>query len=367
MRDGLSRRDIAHNKGMWVKIYHKQLANETKMKYNDVYTNGRSGDAALPAGFDHHGGILLMSFRVSRALRALTIILLALLLGASALADSIEVRLNASAKVYQSLSASARSIKAPKGLRVNLQAYEKGWGKVTYRGRTGYIRLRYLDRVKPLKAYVTTNTVVYRGASASKQLTTVSAGTVVYVLGVDGSFVRILNRGGKWKGYIKAGVLSASKPASSNAASSEAGVVPASLQATAEGAKHSKIEMTIFVAQNLVGVPYSEHPTPPRSFDCAKYAWYCYGKSQSDVLESTSRNQGYDTRYAKVSYDALKRGDLVCFDTVSDDDLTDHVGIYLGGGYFLHSSSVAKQVIVSQLNSGYYKRTFSWARRIFDK
>ena len=82
-------------------------------------------------------------------------------------------------------------------------------------------------------------------------------------------------------------------------------------------------------------------------------------------MQGSSRTQGYDTRYKQVDINSLKRGDLVCFNTVADEDLTDHVGIYLGGGYFLHASSVARQVIVSQLKSGYYNRVFSWGRRIF--
>ena len=61
----------------------------------------------------------------------------------------------------------------------------------------------------------------------------------------------------------------------------------------------------------------------------------------------------------------LERGDLVCFDTVVDNDLSDHVGIYLGKGWFIHASSVAKMVIVSDLSTGYYNRVFSWGRRIF--
>ena len=56
----------------------------------------------------------------------------------------------------------------------------------------------------------------------------------------------------------------------------------------------------------------------------------------------------------------------MCFDTVSDNDECDHTGIYLGGGYFIHASSAAKKVILSSLASGYYKRTFSWGRRIFE-
>ena len=127
----------------------------------------------------------------------------------------------------------------------------------------------------------------------------------------------------------------------------------------------SKIEFTIYLAQNLIGAPYAGSANPPKSFDCAGFTHYCYGKARSGALKSTLKEQGGDDRYEKVSYDALKRGDLVCFDTVSDDDLCDHVGIYLGGGYFLHSSSAAKKVILSSLSSGYYQRTFSWGRRIF--
>ena len=62
----------------------------------------------------------------------------------------------------------------------------------------------------------------------------------------------------------------------------------------------------------------------------------------------------------------LKRGDLVFFDTVSDDDLSDHAGLYLGGGKFIHASSSAGKVIVSTLASGYYNRVFSWGRRVLE-
>ena len=87
---------------------------------------------------------------------------------------------------------------------------------------------------------------------------------------------------------------------------------------------------------------------------------------KSGAISSSAKSQGYDTRYAIVSsISSLVRGDMVCFDTIADSDLSDHVGIYLGNGYFIHASSVAKMVVVSNLNSGYYNRVFSWGRRIF--
>ena len=307
------------------------------------------------------GGNSDMSERISGWMRALSMALVLLLACATALADSIEVRLNASTKVYSSLTSSARSVKAPKGLEVSLRACAKGWARVVYKGRTGYIRLKYLDRVNPLKAYAAKSATVYRDAGMSRTLTTVSKGALVYALGVEGGCVRITNADRSWKGYIKAGVLT-----SDRLDSPKGGAVPGQLQATAEGAKASKIEKTIYVAQALVGVPYSEDPNPPRSFDCAGYTSFCYGAAWKDILKGSVKGQGYDDRFNRIEgVGKLKRGDLVCFNTVDDKDLCDHVGIYLGRGYFLHASSVAKKVIVSQLKSGYYSRVFSWGMRVF--
>ncbi len=93
---------------------------------------------------------------------------------------------------------------------------------------------------------------------------------------------------------------------------------------------------------------------------------FCYGAAWKDILKGSVKGQGYDERFERIDgIGSLKRGDLVCFNTVDDSDLCDHVGIYLGKGYFLHASSVAKKVIVSQLKSGYYNRVFSWGVRVF--
>jgi len=311
-----------------------------------------------------------MSARIIHKLRSLALVLALLALGASALAGSIEVRLNASTKVYSSLTSSAQSVRAPKGLRVSLRAYARGWGKVSYKGRTGYVRLKYLDRVEPLKAYVTRSATVYADASGEKKLTTLSTGALVYALGVDGSYVRIIGASGKWGGYIQAGVLSSSRSAAQGSSTGKSGKgslssLPEKLRATAEGAKKSRVEMAVYVAQALVGAPYGEDADPPRTFDCAHYTHYCYDRADVS-LKGSSRSQGEDGQFRLISrIEDLERGDLVCFNTVDDEDLSDHVGIYLGGGYFLHASSVAKQVIVSQLKSGYYNRVFSWGRRIF--
>ena len=90
--------------------------------------------------------------------------------------------------------------------------------------------------------------------------------------------------------------------------------------------------------------------------------------AEKDSVEGSPQSQGYDDRMPEIAYADLARGDLVCFDTVGNDsDLSDHVGIYLGEGYFIHASSSAGKVIVSSMKSGYYKNVFSWGRRVFGK
>ena len=66
---------------------------------------------------------------------------------------------------------------------------------------------------------------------------------------------------------------------------------------------------------------------------------------------------------AKKCLSSFKRGDLVFFDTVKDNDLCDHVGIYLGSNKFIHASSTQGKVVISTL-SGVYADTFSWGRRL---
>ncbi len=131
-----------------------------------------------------------------------------------------------------------------------------------------------------------------------------------------------------------------------------------------------KIEYVIYVAQNQLGKPYIYGTAGPNSFDCSGLTTYAYRKVNISLGRSAYA-QGYEsTTGAKIeSIDDLKRGDIVCFNTISDSDLSDHVGIYLGGGYFIQASSGTsngKQVCISSITTGYYNRVFSWARRPLD-
>lgn len=316
-----------------------------------------------------------MNIQARRGARVLLAwLLMTALLMPGALAASYSARVNAATKLYTEPQKTSKAGKVAKNAKVTLVAASNGWGQIEYKGRTAYIPIKYLTLSTPIKAYVAVKSTVYSKPGSGKR-STLSAGKTVYVIGLNGKYARISSKSGSAQGYVKAANLSRSKASTTTASgdedtSSSIASVPSDLRSTTTSADVSKIEYTIYVAQNLIGTPYAEHANPPRTFDCAKFTSWCYNKAQSDTMKDSSKSQGYDTRYEKIAYDDLKRGDLVCFNTIAtDSDQSDHVGIYLGDGYFIHGSSAGKKVMVSRMvtsSTDYYKRNFSWGRRIFE-
>ena len=145
--------------------------------------------------------------------------------------------------------------------------------------------------------------------------------------------------------------------------------MPASLKSTTSSYSESmssrkKLEHVIYSAQEKLTKPYVYGATGPNSFDCSGLTYYAF-KKVGVSLKRSAYSQGYDSGYDKISgTGSLRRGDLVFFNTISDSDLCDHAGIYLGGGCFIHASSGGHKVVVSNLTTGYYNRVFSWGRRV---
>ncbi len=131
----------------------------------------------------------------------------------------------------------------------------------------------------------------------------------------------------------------------------------------ASGTGSSNIETVVTHALQQLGKPYIYATSGPNSFDCSGFTSYCYRKIGISLGRSAYA-QGYGRGTKIESVSAMKRGDIVCMNTITDSDLSDHVGIYLGGGKFIHASSAAGKVIISSITTGYYNRVFSWARRI---
>ena len=124
-----------------------------------------------------------------------------------------------------------------------------------------------------------------------------------------------------------------------------------------------KIEYVIYVAQQQLGKPYVYGASGTSKYDCSGLTLYCY-KQVGVSLPHSAQMQGYNSGTKIEGLANMQRGDIVCMNTVSDSDLSDHVGIYLGNNKMIHASSGAGEVVISDLSSGYYNRVFSWGRRV---
>ena len=172
---------------------------------------------------------------------------------------------------------------------------------------------------------------------------------------------------------LPSGAKSADAGSTSGSGSSSTylGQVPDGLASTTNSYSSSmsnaeKLEYAIYLAQGALGCPYVYGATGPEKFDCSGLTCYIF-KAIGVKLERTAYNQGYDDSYTKIEgWQNLKRGDVVFFNTISDSDLSDHAGVYIGEGYFIHASSGAHKVVVSNLTTGFYGRVFSWGRRILN-
>ena len=109
------------------------------------------------------------------------------------------------------------------------------------------------------------------------------------------------------------------------------------------------------VAMAQLGKAYVWGAAGPDVFDCSGLVVYSYGAMGVSLPHSSYAlwNVG-----VYVSQDQLQPGDLVFFDGLG------HVGIYIGGGQFIHAPHTGDVVKISNLNEGWYAATYVGARRV---
>ena len=105
------------------------------------------------------------------------------------------------------------------------------------------------------------------------------------------------------------------------------------------------------IANRLTGVPYRWGGASPRAgFDCSGLVQYVYAKVGINLPHYAAGQYG---RGRRISRGALRAGDLVFFSGLG------HVGIYAGGGKFIHAPRSGTTVRWSRLSShgSYYGAT----------
>ncbi|QAT39577.1 C40 family peptidase [Clostridium sp. JN-9] len=150
---------------------------------------------------------------------------------------------------------------------------------------------------------------------------------------------------------------SKSVPTSSRVSASRGGSVAVSRGGNPAGNGRGDI---ISYAYNFMGRPYVWGASGPSAFDCSGFTAYVYSAFGVNLPHYTGSQYSMG-QY--VSRDNLKAGDLVFFNTYGS---ISHVGIYVGGGQFIHASSGSHRITVSDLGESYYTSRYAGAKRILN-
>lgn len=249
------------------------------------------------------------------------------------------------------------------GIKMNVIGINNGWYKVKYDGKTGYMRSDLMTIVgassSSSNAPVTeekTEIGIVKGYgcrmrsepnTSSKILGTYNAGTRMTVLGSENGWYKIKYDGKT--GYMRSDLMEIGTGSSNSGNSSNTSL------------REKIVNFALkYKGYNYV---YGGESLSEGGFDCSGLVYYVFKSNFGYSIHRTASTQyKYDGR--SISKSELQPGDLVFFS--SNGSSVTHVGIYIGGGEFIHASTSKTGVIISSLNSSYYTRVYWGAKNIID-
>ena len=109
------------------------------------------------------------------------------------------------------------------------------------------------------------------------------------------------------------------------------------------------------------GTRYVMGGTSRSGFDCSGFVRFILGATDGVALPRTAIEQ-YEHGTA-ISISQAQPGDLVFFKNTYKQGIS-HVGIYIGGGQFIHAANAHKGVRTDSLSASYYQAHFAGLRRV---
>ncbi len=116
-------------------------------------------------------------------------------------------------------------------------------------------------------------------------------------------------------------------------------------------------------AYSHLGTPYTFGGTPPDTYDCSSFVWWCF--YHTDILDwGRDTAQGIYNQSQTISASEAKAGDLIFFTGTYDAGRpVTHVGIYLGNGQMIHCGD---PINVTSVSTAYWTSHFYAYGRLVD-
>ena len=233
-----------------------------------------------------------------------------------------------------------------------------GWYKVDYKSVQGYMSGEFLTVQTKADVKIGYGMIKTDGphlnvrSGPGTDFDRVSAfanETVVDIVGIDGSWYKISS--GDITGYVLSDYIITVKDSGSSRGAGTAAAVTTSLG-----------QQIIDYAKNFMGVKYVYGANGPNSFDCSGFTRYVYSHFGYTLNRTASDQLSNGVKVSDSG--SLQPGDLVLFNNGRTSRGASHVGIYIGGGQFIHASTNAYKVQIDNLFSGHYSRVYIGGRRI---
>ena len=254
------------------------------------------------------------------------------------------------------------------------------WYHVLYNLQEGYMHSDYLNYVTVENVelgYGTINAAkvnMRKGPSTSyASIGKSSKSDLAYIIGINKQWYKVI-----WNGnicYVRSDLLLLTEVPYENKASQYAPlffrlgnstgtkVSVATFEASENCMENRKSPVTgaeiVATAKTCLGVPYVWGGESMSGFDCSGLVQYVFAKHGISLGRTCAQQY---TNGSYISKSQLKPGDLVFFQNTYKEGIS-HVGIYIGDGAFIHSSS-SKGVMISQLSNPYWSQHYYGARRV---
>ncbi len=221
----------------------------------------------------------------------------------------------------------------------------------------------------PKNYYIKSSAVNVRSKSntSSNIVTTLTQNTQVKAIGEEGDWYKVEVNGKS--GYILKSLLSTNKvEVTSRSSTTDRQTTNNSKQQNTNNNKtqestatnSSKGEEIVSYAKKFLGRKYVYGGSGPNTFDCSGFTMYVYKHFGYSMGHSAVTQAGLGKYVSKSN---LQPGDLVIFNDSANRSIG-HVGIYIGGGNFIHASSGGGRIMISSLSGSYYNTRYVTGRRI---